>query len=99
MALFGECGYRDVWATPVAAPGMPDVDLSAAALRQARRRLGAAARAVRPGEGGGGGRGRGWITVAGTADGGLGQHGHPGRRQRGQPAAAESAASPRSGSR
>lgn len=43
MALFGECGYRgDVWAALVAAPGMPDVDPSAAALRQARRRLGSA---------------------------------------------------------
>ena len=40
MALFGECGYRGVWAALVAAPGMPDVDPSAAALRQARRRLG-----------------------------------------------------------
>ncbi|WP_346771940.1 IS4 family transposase [Streptomyces sp. JH14] len=42
MALFGECGYRGVWAALVAAPGMPDVDPSAAALRQARRRLGSA---------------------------------------------------------
>ncbi|MGW0656105.1 transposase domain-containing protein [Streptomyces umbrinus] len=42
MALFGECGYRGVWAGLVAAPGMPDVDPSAAALRQARRRLGSA---------------------------------------------------------
>lgn len=42
MALFGECGYRGVWAALVAAPGMPDVDPSAAALRQARRRLGLA---------------------------------------------------------
>ncbi|MER5915775.1 transposase domain-containing protein [Streptomyces sp. NPDC001982] len=40
MALFGECGYRGVWAALAAAPGMPDVDPSAAALRQARRRLG-----------------------------------------------------------
>ncbi|WP_372412106.1 transposase domain-containing protein [Streptomyces luteireticuli] len=42
MALVGECGYRGVWAALVAAPGMPDVDPSAAALRQARRRLGPA---------------------------------------------------------
>ncbi|MFE3730236.1 transposase domain-containing protein, partial [Nocardia sp. NPDC059154] len=42
MALFGECGYRGVWATLVAAPGVPDVDPSAAALRHARRRVGSA---------------------------------------------------------
>ncbi|MFF4410828.1 transposase domain-containing protein [Streptomyces sp. NPDC001404] len=42
MALFGECGYRGVWAALVTAPGIPDVDPSAAALRQARRRIGSA---------------------------------------------------------
>lgn len=42
MALFGESGYRGVWAALVAAPGMEDLDPSAAALRQARRRLGSA---------------------------------------------------------
>ncbi|MFB7594690.1 transposase domain-containing protein [Streptomyces sp. NPDC056160] len=42
MALFGECGSRGVWVALVAAPGMPDVDPSAAALHQARRRLGSA---------------------------------------------------------
>lgn len=42
MARFGECGYRGVWAVLVAAPGMQDVDPSAAALRQARRQLGPA---------------------------------------------------------
>ncbi|MEU3756889.1 transposase domain-containing protein, partial [Streptomyces olivoreticuli] len=42
MALFGECGYRGVWSALVAAPCLPNVDPSAAALRQGRRRLGSA---------------------------------------------------------
>ncbi|MGW2819192.1 transposase domain-containing protein [Streptomyces sp. NPDC001415] len=42
MALFTECGYRGVWACLVAGAGLPDVDPSAAALRQARRRIGSA---------------------------------------------------------
>lgn len=46
MALFGECGYRGVWAAMVAAPGVEDLDPSAAALRQARRRVGSAPLAV-----------------------------------------------------
>jgi hypothetical protein len=40
MALFGECGYRGVWAAMVASPGVTDLDPSAAALCQARRRVG-----------------------------------------------------------
>ncbi|MFD9823555.1 transposase domain-containing protein, partial [Streptomyces violascens] len=42
MALFTEYGYRGVWACLVAGSGLPDVDPSAAALRQARRRVGSA---------------------------------------------------------
>ncbi|WP_053729787.1 IS4 family transposase [Streptomyces sp. WM6378] len=42
MALFTEHGYRGVWACLVAGAGLPDVDPSAAALRQARRRIGSA---------------------------------------------------------
>lgn len=47
MALFGDCGYRGVWSSLVA--GLPRgsvPDPSAAALRQARRRLGTAPLAV-----------------------------------------------------
>lgn len=42
MALFGECGYRGAWAAMVASPKVMDIDPSAAALRQARRRIGSA---------------------------------------------------------
>ena len=42
MALFGECGYRGVWAHVVAGLTGPDCDPSASALRQARRRIGSA---------------------------------------------------------
>ncbi|MEZ0093987.1 transposase domain-containing protein, partial [Streptacidiphilus sp. EB129] len=42
MALFGEHGYRGVWASLVAGPDIADVDPSAAALRHARRRVGSA---------------------------------------------------------
>ncbi|MGP4004870.1 IS4 family transposase [Streptomyces sp. 8N706] len=43
MTLFGDCGYRGVWAALTAGlPGRLVPDPSAAALRQARRRLGAA---------------------------------------------------------
>lgn len=42
MALFGQCGYRGVWAHLAAGLAGEDVDPSAAALRQARRRVGSA---------------------------------------------------------
>ncbi|MEU9965133.1 IS4 family transposase [Streptomyces malaysiensis] len=43
MTLFGDCGYRGVWAALTAGmPGHLAPDPSAAALRQARRRLGTA---------------------------------------------------------
>lgn len=42
LALFGECGYRGVWASLVARFGATAADPSAAALRQARRRVGVA---------------------------------------------------------
>lgn len=42
MALFTEYGYRGVWGCLVAGGNLPDVDPSAAALRQARRRIGSA---------------------------------------------------------
>lgn len=42
MALFTEYGYRGVWACLTAGTGLQDVDPSAAALRQARRRVGSA---------------------------------------------------------
>ncbi|MFE2025488.1 transposase domain-containing protein [Streptomyces hygroscopicus] len=43
MTLFGDCGYRGVWAALTAGmPGHVVPDPSAAALRQARRRLGTA---------------------------------------------------------
>ena len=42
LALFGECGYRGVWAALVAGPDIPDADPSGPALGQARRRIGSA---------------------------------------------------------
>ncbi|WP_314174742.1 transposase domain-containing protein [Streptomyces winkii] len=43
LTLFGDCGYRSVWAALTAGlPGRWAPDPSASALRQARRRLGVA---------------------------------------------------------